>query len=166
MNCSYVILCPTQRLQGGSCSPMVTNTSAQSLQSVPGSGPSRPVDWQYPLGLITTALFYQGAVTLSHSFLPSHRDWAWSVAIAFTFLWRFGVHKAGLFPWRFRHGERYSSYSSIQALAEGFAFFIFMLVLVTLQEHGVDSFGIILAAIAGLAYGAYAGWYSPPKSIS
>jgi hypothetical protein len=145
---------------------MATNEAPPYLHADPELGPWRQVDWRYALGLFTTALFLLGAVTLFRLLLPNHSFWANVTAFAVTIGWRFGVDKLGFFPWTFRSRERHSSFSLPQASIEGFAFFVFMLVVLTFQKLNVSSVEIILAAVGGLVVGMYSGWYSPAKPIS
>lgn len=141
---------------------MATNASSHSLRWNPEDGPWREVDWRYALGMFTTALFLLGAATLFHLLLPNRRLWGNIAALAITFLWRFGAHKVGFFPWTFRIRERRLSFSPPQAVIEGFAIFVFLLVVLIFPRLTVSSTELILAAIGGLAIGIYSGWYSPP----
>lgn len=145
---------------------MVPNETARFLQAGPELGHWRQVDWRYALGLFTTALVLLGAATLFHLLLPDRPFWANVTALAVTFIWRFGVHKLGFFPWTFGSRERHSSFSLPQAAIEGFAFFVFMLAILAFQRLHVSSFHLILAAISGLVVGTYSGWYSSEKAIS
>jgi hypothetical protein len=144
---------------------MATNETTHSQHGDPELGPWRQIDWRYALGLFTTALFLLGAITLFQLFLPNHPFWAQIIALAVTFVWRLGVHRVGFFPWTFRSRERDSSFSLPQACIEGCAFFVFMLVVLTLHRQNVSPSDIILAATGGLAVGAYSGWYSLAKPI-
>src|SRR6266481_3789092 len=84
------------------------------------------IEWRYALGLITTAFFLLGASVLFGVVIPTHLYIAKWIASMVTFGWLLGVRKLGLFPsgWDRARG---SSFSFLQALIEGFAFFVFML---------------------------------------
>jgi hypothetical protein len=142
---------------------MASDESLRSIQTGPELGSWRQVDWGYALGLFTAALVFQGAVTIFHLLLPNHPIWINVSAFAVFFIWRFGVHKMGFFPWAFgsRWGrERRSSFSFPQAVVQGFAYFVFMLVLVTFQKLYVSSVDLIIATVFGIATGTYSGWYT------
>lgn len=132
----------------------------------PEPGPRQQLDWQYPLGLITTALFLFVATTVFHLLFPSRPSWSSMAALAATFVWRFGIHKLGLWQWTFRSRERHSTFSIPQALIEGFAFFIFMLAVFWFSKLELSRFELALAAIGGLVLGTYSGWFYPTKPTS
>src|ERR1700730_7780021 len=134
---------------------MPNNANPDSLHVNPGPGLWRELRWRYALGTFTTALFLLGAATLFRLLLPGRPSWANLSALAATFLWRLGVHKIGVFPWTFRSGEDRTSFSLPQALIDGFAFFVFMLVVLIFQSLKVSSSDLALAAIGGLVGGAY-----------
>ena len=94
---------------------------------------------------------------------PDHSGWAERAALAAFCLWRFGMHKAGIFVWTFRSDQRSSSCRGRQALAEAFASFILMLAIVAFQEPVVHLNSVIIAGIASLALGIYRGWHSLPN---
>jgi hypothetical protein len=142
---------------------MATTTNRQSFQSLPRSSSSRPIDWRGPLDMITASLCLLGALSFSRFFFPSHRHLAMSTAFAGICLWRFGMHKAGILPWKSRTGQRDSTFSWRQGLIEGSAFFMFMLALVAFEGDALRSDSVVIAAIVGLAFGVYGGWYSSGK---
>jgi hypothetical protein len=75
------------------------------------------------------------------------------------------MHSAGILPWRSRTSNRVSAFSWRQALIEGTSFFIFMLAIFAFS----GTREIVLAAIGGVAFGVYGGWYSsgnPPRFLS
>jgi hypothetical protein len=145
---------------------MTTAGTTQFLHADPELGPRRQVEWRYALGLFTTALLLLGARTLFHLLFPNHPFWANVSALAITSVWRFGVHKVGTFLWVFRSRERHSSFSLPQAFIEGFAFFVFMLVVIAFPRLNLSSTGLILSAIGALVVGTYSGWCSPARPIS
>ena len=71
-----------------------------------------------------------------------------------------------MFPWFFWHGERHSSFSWLQALADGLAFFVFMFVIVFVISFGLLHFYprvLISLAVFALVVGVFDGWYHPRK---
>ncbi len=123
------------------------------------------IEWRYALGLITTAFFLLGASVLFGVLLPTHLYIAKWIASMVTFGWLLGVRKLGLFPsgWDRARG---SSFSFLQALIEGFAFFVFMLAVMSLGSTRLSLFNYVLAAAGGVAVGLYSGTYAPPKLVS
>jgi len=123
------------------------------------------IEWRYALSLITTAFFLLGASALFGVLLPKHLYIAKWIALVVTFGWLLGVRKLGLFP---SGGDRArgSSFSFLQALIEGFAFFVFMLVVMSFGGTGLSLFPFALAAAGGVAHGLYSGTYAPPKQVS
>src|SRR5260370_35498558 len=79
--------------------------------------------WRYALGLITAACLLLGASALFGVLLPERLFIAKWIALVVSFGWLLGVRKVGLFPsgWDRARG---SSFSFLQALIEGFAFFV------------------------------------------
>jgi hypothetical protein len=141
---------------------MATSANQQPFQSDGKSGSSRPIYWQRPLDLVTTAFFLLGTLVFSRFVFSSHGDWIVPVGLAVTFLWRFGVHKAEIFPWNLEMRKRDASFSWRQALVEGASFFVFMIAIFALQGKDAHSsgFAINLAAIGSVLLGVYGGWYS------
>ncbi len=123
------------------------------------------IEWRYALGLITTAFLLLGASALFGVLLPEHLYIAKWIALVVTFGWLLGVRKLGLFPsgWDRARG---SSFSFLQALIEGFAFFVFMLAVRSLGSTRLSLFDYALAAAGGVAIGLYSGTYAPPKQVS
>jgi hypothetical protein len=148
---------------------MSASINQESFQSGGPSGSSRPIYWHDPLDRITAALCLLGALAFCRFLFPSHRDGAVLGALAAICLWRFGMHRAGILPWRSRISKRVSAFSWRQALIEGTSFFILMLAIFAFSGTGLRSSEIVLAAIGGVAFGVYGGWYSsgnPPRFLS
>jgi O-antigen/teichoic acid export membrane protein len=142
---------------------MATTTNRQSLHSLLRSGGSRPIDWHGPLDTITASLCILGALAFFRFLIPSHPHLAMLAALASICLWRFGMHRAGILPWESRAGKRGSSFSWRQGLVEGSAFFMLMLALVAFEGDAIRLGSAVFAAIVGLVFGVYGGWYYSGK---
>ena len=120
------------------------------------------VEWRYAIGLFTTAFFLCGAVTLFSLLLPSHAALAKSIAVVVVFIWRFVLDRLRIFPadWSRARG---SSFSLLQALIDGFAFFVFFLVIILTLITSFSLREIAFAAVASITYGLYSGSFSLPK---
>ena len=123
------------------------------------------IEWRYALSLFTTAFFLMGASALLSALLPKHLYIAKWIGLVVTVGWLLGVRKLGIFPsgWGRARG---SSFSFLQALIEGFAFFVFMLAVMNLGSTRPDWFDYALAAAGGVAIGLYSGSYAPPEVVS
>jgi len=121
--------------------------------------------WQYPLDLTLTGFLLIGASGTFLVLFPSHPDSARLFGLIFTVGWRY-VADIRTFSSPFgQNTPRRKSFSLVQAVADGFAFFIFMIAL-----FGWASQRAIPrpwpAAIGAIAFGIYSGWYHSPQSAT
>ena len=140
---------------------MANETNLRVIHSSSDRGPWSRVEWRYPVGLFTTALFLRGAVTLLQLLLPNHLSTAECIAVAPVFAWRFGLHRLGVFPWDWSRA-RGSSFALLQAAMDAAAFFVFMVVLISLVETPLPR-EIEIAAVLALFYGLYGGSFAHPR---
>ncbi len=139
---------------------MPTDRVTQNSTASPREKSPRTIDWQYPLSLATTGFVLMGAFAFFHLLLPDHPTWGDVLGLCVTFLWRFGVHRTGVFPWAAtrNEGTAYSFNPLWQGVLNGFGFFIFMLFLLsatTERRQAPRLFIFVLAVIGGLAVGAF-----------
>jgi hypothetical protein len=140
---------------------MANSTNLRVVHGAPSSGPWSRVEWRFPLGLFTTALFLRGAVTLLDLLLPHHRLAAEFIAVVLVFAWRAGLHQLGVFPWDWDRA-RGLSFSFLQAILDACALFVFMVAVFSLGKSVLPR-EIQIAAVFALFYGLYSGSFARPR---
>ena len=110
------------------------------------------LDWIYPLEMITGALVLMGASAFFRS-LPIPNEYAYLLTIIVQIAWRYGVHRAGILPWRWRSSFNYSFFSFKQALLNGVAFSVFLMAVFTWTGSRPTLSTAAYAAIGGLLVG-------------
>ncbi len=141
---------------------MGNRTDLRVVHSAPKAGLWSRVEWRFPLGLFTTALFLTGAVTLLDLFLPHRTFTAKCVAVALVFAWRIGLHELGIFPWDWDRA-RGTTFSLLQAVLDAAAFFVFLIAVVSLGKS-IAPREMEIAAVLALLYGLYSGSFARPRS--
>src|SRR4029077_5061747 len=111
--------------------------------------PSEKIDWNYPLGLVTMSFMWMGVFAFFR-LLPLSPVDAGLFTFAFMMAWRYVVHRAGIFPWRWR-GALGSGL--LQGVLNGLAFFVFGMALLSLPGDRPISSVAVVAAIGGLIVG-------------
>jgi hypothetical protein len=112
------------------------------------------LDWKYPLEMITGALVVMGVSPFFRALsLPD--EYVYLLTTVVVLAWRYGVHRAGILRWRWgwRSSLNYSFFSCKQALVNGMAFFVFMLMVFTWTGNKLSLSDASLAALGGLFAG-------------
>jgi hypothetical protein len=81
------------------------------------------VDWRYPLGILTTSFVLMG-VSAFFRLLPLSAEHANMLTLAVVFAWRYGVHRANIFPWDWGGSWTHSFLQGVLNAAACFVFFI------------------------------------------
>jgi hypothetical protein len=131
---------------------MQTDSNPDRTSSSSDTNGVAELDWNYPLEMITTALVVMGVSAFLRA-LPIADEYAYLLTIVVVFAWRYGVHRAGILRWRWRSSLNYSFFSFRQALLNGIAFFVFMLVVLTCTGNKPTLFTAAIAALGGLLLG-------------
>ena len=145
---------------------MPTKATTQNLDATPVSINSRQLDTRWPLAIITASFFLLGAAALCHMILPNHLDLAVLPTILIFFAWQLAMKKTGLFPLPPNPWRRRTGFSFPQALADGLAFFVFLVVASSYVEFRLSLWSLAYSAVAGLALGLFTSWYAVPKPSS
>lgn len=142
--------------------------SADAIRQTPDSAQEtvsqRQFDARFPLTVITASFFIIGAAALCRLALPNHSDWAFLLACVIFCAWMFAVGKAGLLPLPLNPWNRRCGFSLAQALADGVAFFVFLLVASSYVEFRLSVWNLGSSGVVGLVAGFFFSWYSVPKS--
>jgi hypothetical protein len=138
----------------------------QKRDSAPETVSQRRFDARFPLAVITGSIFFYGAVALCRVALPRYSDWALLPACLIFLSWLVAVLKAGWLPRLLSPWDRRSGFSLPQALADGLAFFVFILVASSYVEFRLSVWNLASSAVVGLVAGLFTGWYNVPKSSS
>jgi hypothetical protein len=131
---------------------MQTDSNPDRTSNSSDTNGAAELDWNYPLEMITTALVVMGVSAFLRA-LPIPDEYAYLLTIVVVFAWRYGVHRAGILRWRWRSSLNYSFFSFRQALLNGMAFFVFMLVVLTWTGNKPTLFTAAIAALGGLLLG-------------
>jgi hypothetical protein len=127
---------------------------------------SRQLDTRWPVTIITASFFFLGAAALCRMILPNHTDLAMLPTILIFFAWLLTMKKAGLFSFPPSPWNRRTGFSFPQALADGLAFFVFLMVASSYMEFRLNLWGLGRSAVLGLALGLFTSWYAVPKPSS
>ena len=138
--------------------------ATNSVQSFSGSQ-NRTLDWRYPFWTLTMALVFAGAISVLRMVFAGPLKWAETFGLIAIFCWRYWAYATGLFPSRF-NSYRFRLPSLPQALLNGFAWFVFYLVLLTWTGNLPTSFTWKLAALGALACALLSGGRSGSSSTS
>ncbi len=107
---------------------MPADATTQNLDVPPLTINSRQLDTRWPVAIITPSFFIMGAAALCRIILPNHVDWAMLPTILIFSAWLLATKKVGLFPFPPSPWNRRTGFSFPQALADGLAFFLFLVV--------------------------------------
>jgi hypothetical protein len=145
---------------------MPTNATAQNLDATPLTISSRQLDTRWPLAIITASFSLLGVAALCRMILPNHADWAMLLAILIFCAWLIAMSKAGHFPLTLNPWRRRTGFSFPQALADGLAVFVFLMVASSYVEFHLSLLRVGCYAVVGLALGLFNSWYAVPKPSS
>src|ERR1700691_1435040 len=84
------------------------------------------LDWNYPLGLFTSAFVLMGSSAFLRA-LSISADNAYFLSIVVFISWRYGVHRAGIFSWHWTGASNDPSFFFKQAFLNAIGFFAFFM---------------------------------------
>lgn len=131
---------------------MQTVSTSNRISNTSATGGIAAVDWNQPLDLITTAFVIVGVSAFFRT-LPIPDEYAWLLTFIVLAVWRYGMHRAGIFRWHWRRTPNYSIYSLKQGFLTAVAFFVFVMAICTSSGTKPTLYDAALAAIGGLVVG-------------
>jgi hypothetical protein len=133
---------------------MLIDSNSEGPSDALANGAVARLDWNYPLMYLTSSFVLMGSSALFRALSISAEN-AYFLAIALFIAWRYGVHRAGIFPWDWRSASNHPSLFLKQGLLNGVAFFSFFIAIPITFGQRPTLTQALLTAPAGLIVGLY-----------